>query len=736
VSTVELSTGGSNDTHAKAVDATGPWISTQERRPKMNVIRTCGMFALGLLSSVSQLSNARVTRFVVEDRAVVASGMDWGNAGPYERLRGTAYMEVDPNDPLNAVIFNLDKAPKNARSLVEFSTPFLILKPVDMTRGNRKIWFGLNNRGNCVELTLVHAFPSPTVSGTCNSLTADQIGPTNPILQQGFVFVDAGWQGDGIPNPARDQLFPNFPVATQADGSPIVGPLRLEYQTATDTFTQPLITGWRPYKAADTNTADATLTVRDLEDAPKVTIASNRWAFGGCPTGQASLVPTTTDLCLFDGFKANKIYELIYTAKNPTVMGLAYAVPRDIASYLRYATHDDAGNPNPLAMSTSSTGIRRAYSSGTSSTGMYQREFLYLGFNEDEKHRRVFDGVTIYAAATHRLFANIQFAHPTFFSGQDQHHDYTSNSIVPFTFAVTKDPVSGVTDGLLKRPATDPLVIETDEELIFWQWKASLNVVDSLGDRIPIPHNVRLYFQNGFGHISGVGLLAPPQAAGICQNATQGEASIAVTARALVSVMDDWADRGISPPPSNYPDKDDLVTLQEYRAMFPNIPGVQPPTVMNDITVLNFGPLFNSEGGNQTILPPLLGSPYHVLVPKPSDDGPGVAGIKTIFTRAPIGTNVGWNIRAGLRAPDLCSLSGSFFPFSATAEQRLANGDSRLSLQERYGSHHGFVKAVKKAVNELVEERFLLEVDADAFITAAKASNVLVGQEGVDDDGD
>jgi len=261
--------------------------------------------------------------------------------------------------------------------------------------------------------------------------------------------------------------------------------------------------------------------------------------------------------------------------------------------------------------------------------------------------------------------------------------------------------------------------------MIFWQWKATLNVVDSLGNPIPLPANLRLYFQNGFGHIGGVGLLAPPQPAGICQNATQGIAAAPVTLRAMVRVMDDWADRGVSPPDSNYPGKSDLVTLQDYRAMFPTIPGVQPPTVMNEINVFNFGPLFNSQGGNQTILPPLLGPRYQVLVPKPSADGPGVAGIKTIFTRAPIGTNVGWNIRSGSRAPDLCSLSGSFFPFAATMAQRLASGDSRLSLQERYGDHQGFVAAVKFAARDLVAERFMLQEDANLVAITAFMSDVL-----------
>src|SRR5262245_25516986 len=264
--------------------------------------------AIGSLLAWAAASEARVVRFVVEQTRTFAGGTSFGDVGTYQRLDGTAYMEVDPRDPLNAVIVNLDKAPRNARGMVEFSSPFLILKPVDMQRGNHKLWYGINNRGNCIE-TAFRAFPlAPT---TCNPVTAADVGPNNVLLQQGYAIVDAGWHGDGLQNP--NQLFPTFPIATQPDGSPIVGPLRLEYTPAAATFTMPLITGWRPYEAADTNTAHASLTVRDRANAPKIPIPADRWAFGRCPTGPGSLVPTTTDLCLFDRFQANKIYELIYS---------------------------------------------------------------------------------------------------------------------------------------------------------------------------------------------------------------------------------------------------------------------------------------------------------------------------------------------------------------------------------------------------------------------------------------
>ncbi len=129
-------------------------------------------------------------------------------------------------------------------------------------------------------------------------------------------------------------------------------------------------------------------------------------------------------------------------------MGLGYAVTRDVGSFLRHTLADDAGTPNPLAVDATSVGIRRVYATGTSSTGMYLREFLYLGFNEDESHRKVFDAVRIGIPGTHRLFANTRFSDPNIYSGQDQHHDFLANSYPPLTYAVTTDPVSGIRDGI------------------------------------------------------------------------------------------------------------------------------------------------------------------------------------------------------------------------------------------------------------------------------------------------
>jgi len=85
------------------------------------------------------------------------------------------------------------------------------------------------------------------------------------------------------------------------------------------------------------------------------------------------------------------------------------------------------------------------------------------------------------------------------------------------------------------------------------------------------------------------------------------------------------------------------------------------------------------------------------------EDGLNVAGVRPMQIRVPLGTSTGWNIRAaGHRAPNLCGLTGSFLAFASTKADRLASGDPRKSLRERYKDHDGFVKAVEKAARELV----------------------------------
>ena len=677
-------------------------------------------------------ADARVVRIVVDRTTPYAAGRTFGEAGVFERLEGTVYMEVDPDDPLNGVVVNLERAPRNANGLVEFSAPFVIIRPVDASRGNRKILYGINNRGNAIEIPF-QTFP--TLSAGADPETGDGL-----FFRMGYTFVDAGWAGDVITTETR--LGASLPVAVQADGSPIVSKIRVQYpidspgrpdgeaEGGISGYTLPLKGTERfvSYETADTRTVNSTLTVRDAIGGTRRAVASDRWAFGTCPTGETSLAATTYDICVFDGLKRDQIYEFTYPAKNPWVMGLGYAVTRDLASFLRYETADDEGSPNPLAESDTVVGIRRAYGLGISSTGMYLREFLYLGFNEDEAHRQVFDAVRVHIPGSHRLFANVEFSDPNVYSRQDRTSDFTSTSYPPLTYAVTTDPITNIRDGILKRPDTDPLVFQIDTSNEFWQMKASLNVHDGLGNPVPVPDNVRLYFMSSHPHGGATGVGAVPTDRRSCAYVTNSYRSTAPTMRALLVALDEWADQGIAPPRSNYPDtrRGTLATVDEVARTFPAIPGVTFPTVINGLNTLDFGPTFGPQGGRQTVLPPSIGPAYQVLIPTTDRDGHDVAGIRSVDIAVPVGTNTGWNLYPpGARGKDVCGLTGSFFAFTRTRDERLASGDPRRSLEERYGDHAGFVRAVKQAAEDSVAQRTLLAEDAEVIIGIAEESDIL-----------
>lgn len=682
-------------------------------------------WCLALVMAVVPLAaEARVVRFVVEHREPFANGAVWGEAGPYERLTGTAFLEVDPRDPLNSLIVDLDRAPTNARGMVEFSTQFFILRPVNPAQSNRKIYFMVNNRGNDALYT---------------ARTAADVGANDLYLRQGYTIVDAGWQGDLVP--AATKLAPSLPVARNADGSSIVGPMRVEYSDRniplSGTFTLPLEgnAAFRSYEAANLDTTRATLTTREAVGGAKRPVPSDRWAFGHCPTGRASLRPSSTDICYFDGFRADRLYELVYTAKNPLVMGLGYAAVRDVGSFLRFEDRDSTGTPNPLAQpgggspSPTTAVMRRMYATGASQTGAFLRDFIYLGFNEDERHRKVFDAVMPTIAGTDRVFINVRFADPNVFGGQDDRHGFLQSAYPPLTYAVTTDPISGIRDGILKRPDTDPLIVHIDSATEFYQLWASLNVVDGAGKPVPVPDTVRLYLNSSTGHgMTLTGLRTGPAGTRpLCAHPTPG-GSTADTTRALFIAMDAWADRGIEPPKSNYPRLEDgtLVTVDAARAAFPRIPGVTAPSVVNELHLLDFGESFGSRGGILTKQPPVLGRAYRMFVPKPDADGHDVAGARPLQVRVPLGTNTGWNVRASEhRAPNLCGLTGAYFSLAETRAERVSQGDSRPSLQERYKDHQGFVDAVTRATAALVLERLLLPEDATALVAAAQASAVL-----------
>lgn len=669
--------------------------------------------AISLMSFLlfSSFADARITKIVIEKREPFANGHEFPLTGAYERLVGKAYGEVDPKSPLDKIIINLDKAARNGNGKVEYSMDLFILKPVDMRRGNGTIFYEVVNRGNKGMRFNAGATRSNDPG------TLDHAGD-GFLMRQGYTLVWSGWQGDVLSGSNR--MTTSFPVAKNPDGSPIRRSIRTEFVLQKPSFSVPLSfdrgsLDVRPYPAVEESMPQARLFRRSGPHAAPELIAREEWSFARCPDG-ANKTPSHTDVCFPAGFSPNYIYELVYEARDPIVMGLGFGATRDVVSFLRYETSE----ANPLAYDDGRgrrTSPRWALGFGSSQSGRFLKDFLYQGFNQDENKRIVFDGLIPHISASRRTFTNYEFAMPGRFPTALEGHYYPGDQF-PFTYETITDPVSKKTDGLLvrcRRQNACPKIMHWDSGTEPWQGRNSLVITDPLAkSEVPIPANVRLYYFSATQHGP-----AEKPSRGMCQQLSN-PLSYQETQRALVVALQDWVTKGIEPPSSRFPRLSDgtLVPAQSREKQgFPAIPGVNYNGKLNDLFI-----------NDLRALPPkhIPGTEYRVLVPKVDSDGNEIGGIRSIELRAPLGTHAGWNLRAaGFMEGELCYLNGSYIPFAKTKEERERKGDPRRSIEERYRDQSDYVQKLSLAARSLVEERFLLLEDGERIISEARKNAAL-----------
>jgi hypothetical protein len=393
-------------------------------------------------------------------------------------------------------------------------------------------------------------------------------------------------------------------------------------------------------------------------------------------------------------------------------MGVGLAAFRDVISFLRYDRADPLGNPNPIATDRLP---EVALSIGVSQSGRLLRDFLYQGFNEDVEGRIVFDGMHPDIAGSRKTFTNYRFSQPGRWQKQHEDHLYPGDQF-PFTYGTLTDPISGRTDGLLARCSasdTCPLIVHTDGEAEIWQARSSLVVTDPLGRHIDLPPNVRAYLIAGTQHGGGSGVHVGSPDFGICQNLSN-PMPISQIRRAVTVALYEWVSAGTPPPPSRFPTVSAGTLVSADAVDFPAIPGVEFSA--------SYNPLRLRE---PTAVPTEGEDAYTVLVGTVDGDGNMAGGVKHPNLEAPIGTYTGWNLRReGFGVGEQCAGSGSFIPFAATRAERVASGDPRLSLEERYPTHEAYVDAVGRAAESLVRERLLLPADAAEIVELAKQSDV------------
>jgi hypothetical protein len=657
-------------------------------------IRTAAAALLCLAVAGARL-DADVVKLTVEKREPFANQ---GQA--YEKLTGRFFGELDPKHPLNAIITDIEHAPRNARGLVEYSATFTILKPLDLSKGTGVLVYQVPNRGRA------------NLEG--GAYFAD-------FRARGHALVASGWQADIRPGPGIESLV--TPIAKHADGSSITGPVMARVaDAAAGSNTQPIIRGRVSGTAtpASLDTAKATLTRRLSEEGSRVPLRADEWAFADCTKAPFPGHPDPEKLCLKGGFDPAALYELTYVAKDPPVHGIGFAATRDLIAFLRQ------GAPaSPLGAT-----IRHTIAQGNSQSGNYLRSFLNLGFNQDEAGRRVFDGMNPNIAAR-QLAMNIRFGAP---SGAAEMFEPGSEGML--WWGDYTDEARGRKAGSLltrcQATETCPKIVETFGSAEFYSLRVSPNLVGTRTDRdIPLPPNVRRYYSPSVRHGGGPGGFNVDVATDNCCMLAPNPNPSSDSNRALMHALVDWVVKDAPPPPSRYPrlDRGDLVPPTHAATGFPLIPGVSlPDGVLVPFYEYDFGPAFRNAdvSGVVSIQPPVLRQTLPMLVPRVDADGNEIAGVRSVLLDAPLGTYTGWNpVARGFFKGQIQALGGGYIPFAKTKAERLAAGDPRLSLEERYGTHEGYVAKVKAAAARAVTERFLLQDDAERLIAQAEKSSVL-----------
>ena len=629
-------------------------------------------------------TSAEVTSVAVTSRTTVAGGHSFGAPGPYERLVGRIEFALDPADPHNAGIADLDRSPRDADGRVHFSSSLFVLRPVDPRKGNGVLLFDVANRGR---QTLLARFNNAAPGSAPN---ADADFGDGLLMRDGYTLVSIGWEID-VPAPLLRIDAPPALLPAGADDRLSVEVMHNQHVSEVFLVDDPA--GRPPViypPAGDRNPTDV-LTVRDRFWDTGEVIPRERWRFVVGPDKLPKLRLET-------GFEPGRYYRVTYHATGALVAGAGLAAIRDAAAAFRYRSD------LPIHGA-------RAYAFGVSQTGRFLRQFLYEGFNVDERDRRVFDAMWMHIAGASRVGINQRFATPTLAEL------FTATQ---FPFADVEQVDIDGTRGSMQaryRPEQRPKIFYTNTPVEYWGGgrAAALThtTVDGTRD-LELPDNVRVYFLAGTQHIVAPfpPVRSPPVSGTADPAARSGGQQLNNPTpqnnvmRALLRALYEWETAGTLPPPSQYPRLGDRTLVTMDAVKFPALRAVADP---RGIT----GPA-RLIGGKVVPLP-------H-LVPQVDRDGNDLGGIRDPEVAVPLATTTGWNFRdPSIGNPgDIYQLLGSYIPFASTKAARQAAGDPRLSLEERYRGVDDYLQRIRRSAMDLIRRRYLLAEDLDRIVERAK----------------
>ena len=661
----------------------------------------------------------------IEHKTTFANGIDFGGSGCYQRLSGRVRLAIDPEVQENSAVIDLDLAPRNAAGQVEFDADLCILRPDHLEQGNRRALFDFGNRGHKRALAMFNDAPGD------NAQPGSDAG-TGFLMRRGYSIVWVAWEGDILPGDERMTV--RLPIASH-EGEQISGQVRRVFIADCPGTSCMRLSGFnsaKGYATASRDTRHAVLTRRQYTESQPVTVPPGDWQFARLEVStphsesgeavESAVVSSDEHIYLPGGFKPGWIYELVYTAVDPLVMGLGYVAVRDLISFLKYGERDSADTVNPLREG--DTRLEKVYCFGRSQTGRVIRDFVYQGFNADGQNRRVFDGAFCHVAGAGRICNNHRWSQPVRLASYQHEDRYSYSDRFPFAYEATEDHLTGQQDGLLKRPDTDPLWIHTQTSGEMWHRHGSLVHTNTRGNDLAQGDRIRIYLWSSSQHLPR--RMGDTMVSDFSQHAINDIVATTPLFRALLDHLDRWVTDGTPPPPSRVPLRSNggLVSIEEWRVQFPVIPAAVTPREPNRLPLWDYGP--DADRGYLTIDPPqqVGADDYSVLLPAVDADGNETAGIRMPLVRVPLGTATGWNIRARGSSPGaMACMWGSFIPFPVSRAERLATGDPRASIEERYDGEEDFLHQLTRTTHDLAQEGFLL-LDEDLKSVRDRARQV------------
>jgi hypothetical protein len=656
-----------------------------------------------------------VTRFEITVRRPLANGAVVGDVGAYEEQKGRLFFAIDPGHPANARITDVELAPRDGGGHVTFASDVSILLPVDPARASGRVMLDVVNRGNTVTV--------PNFNHATRPVFRPGSDPNPPIdtgdgflMRRGDIVISCGWQGDLPDIPGLLRL--HGPDAVGRDRRPITGPIYTQLQSHVPVSHLLLADrGHRPYPAADVEEREARLTVQDQPDDEPIAIPRERWRFARVDDA-GRVVADAGHVWLDGGFEKGRLYRVAYTAVGAPVMGLGPAALREAASWMKHGTAA-TGHPAPGR-------LRHVYAYGRSQTGRLLRTLVYYDLNQDEAGREAIDGIIANVPGGLRGEFNQRFGQNSKDRPQMMAH------LFPFTSAAQADGATGHTDALHRRidaRGSALKVMYTNTSAEYHRGDASLIHTDPDGTRdVAQGANTRVYHFAGTEH--GVGVWPPtdrqlaaadPTGAVEHTQNLRGVVEYSRLLRACLVNLDRWVRDGVEPPPSVHPRIVDgtAVAPEDLAKTFAEIPGAHYPRHHPRPIRLDFGA--HGELRETPVVPPRRGRPYGTRVAAVDGEGNEVGGLTVPELAVPLATHTGWNLRhldiGG--GQQLQVFAGSTIFFARTRAEREKTGDPRPSIEERYASREDYLAQVRRAAEELVKVRYLLEEDVETSLRFA-----------------